>query len=44
MFDNLHTVGRPMGERDAQAATAGSEPRTMVTTAMSQCGAVNFMA
>jgi para-nitrobenzyl esterase len=22
VFDNLHTVGRPMGERDAQAATA----------------------
>ena len=22
MFDNLHTVGRPMGERDARAATA----------------------
>ena len=22
MFDNLHTVGRPIGERDAQAATA----------------------
>jgi para-nitrobenzyl esterase len=25
VFDNLHTVGRPMGERDAQAATAMAE-------------------